>query len=442
MNYELKMMNSYLFRVMLLLLPVVGWAQVPAPAAGQARPVLLVGGVLHVGNGTVVEQAAVGFEKGKITYAGPLAGFTGSRAGYEVIDVAGQHLYPGLILPNTGLGLVEVDAVRATADGREVGNLNPNVRAIVAYNTDADMIPTVRANGVLLAQPTPQGGLISGTSSVVHLDAWNWEDALVKADDGLHLRWPAMIAKPASSPDPKVKEQLEKRTREREQSLQELEKLFAEAAVYGQGRQERENLKLKALRGLYDGGRKLYLHANYAKEIMEGVRFARKAGVRDIVLVGGRDAWNVTDFLKEHNIPVIISDIHALPQRVDEDVDLPYKLPAILQEAGVLFCLDYGKNLHGARNLPFIAGTAAAHGLTKEQALSAVTLNTARIMGIDQQVGSLEVGKEATLVVSAGDLLDMRTNQVTLAFIQGRQLNLTDKQKVLYEKFKAKYALD
>lgn len=428
--------------LLLLLLPGVGWAQVPAPAPAQVRPVLLVGGVLHVGNGTVVENAAVGFDKGKIIYAGPLAGFTGSRTGYEVIDVMGQHLYPGLILPNTPLGLVEVDAVRATADAKEIGTLNPNVRAIVAYNTDADMIPTVRANGVLLAQPTPQGGLISGTSSIVQLDAWNWEDAVVKADGGLHLNWPAMIAKPTSDPDPKVKEQLEKRTEEREQNLQALEKLFSEAAVYGPGQQERENLKLSALRGLFDGSRKLYLHANYAKEIIEGVRFARKAGVKDVVIVGGRDAWNVTDFLKENNIPVILSDIHALPQRVDEDVDLPYKLPAILQEAGILFCLDYGKNLHGVRNLPFIAGTAAAFGLTKEQALSAVTLNTARILGVDQQVGSLEVGKDATLVVSAGDLLDMRTNNVSHAFIQGRQLQLIDKQKVLYEKFKAKYGLD
>ncbi|CAN5894979.1 amidohydrolase [soil metagenome] len=436
------MMKKFVIWIMLPVLPLIGMAQVPAPAAEQTKPVLLVGGVLHVGNGTVVEQAAIGFDKGKITYAGPLAGFPGNRAQYQVIDVAGKQVYPGLILPNTPLGLVEVDAVRATADGKEVGMMNPNVRALVAYNTDSDIIPTVRANGVLLAQPTPTGGLISGTSSVVHLDAWNWEDAVVKADDGLHLHWPARVLKPTSHPDPKGKEQLEKRTRERDQHLQELEKLFAEASVYKPGLHDRENLKLGALRGLFDGQRKLYLHVDSAKEIIEGVRFARKAGVKSIVIVGGKDAWNVTDFLRENDIAVILSDVHALPQRIDEDVDLPYKLPAILQEAGVLYCLDYGKNLHGVRNLPFIAGTAAAFGLTKEQALSAVTLNTAKIMGIDQQVGSLEVGKDATLVVSEGDLLDMRTNQVTLAFIQGRQLNLTDKQKVLYEKFKAKYALD
>jgi imidazolonepropionase-like amidohydrolase len=436
-------MKNYIIAFLaMVVLPFVGQAQVPAPAPEQARPVLLVGGVLHVGDGTVVQNAAVGFDQGKITYAGPQAGFNLNKAQYEVVDVTGKHLYPGLILPNTSLGLVEVGSVRATVDQKEVGAINPNVRALVAYNTDSDLIPTVRANGVLLAQPTPVGGIISGSSSVVHLDAWNWEDAVLKADDGIHLNWPALIVKTGAETDPKVKEQIEKKTKEREQDLQNLEKLFREASAYQPGRNERENLKLSALKGLFEGKQKLYIHADYGKEIIESVRFASKAGVKDIVVVGAQDAWNITDFLKDNNIPVILTDVHALPHRTDEDVDLPYRLPALLQQAGVLFCLDYGKSLHGVRNLPFIAGTAAAYGLTKEQALAAVTLNTAKIMGIDQQVGSISAGKDATLVVSDGDLLDMRTNNVTLAYIQGRQLNLTDKQKALYEKFKTKYGLE
>ena len=409
-------------------------AQVPAPAPPQGRPVLLTGATLHVGNGTVIEQAAVAFDQGKITYAGPAAGAPAANG--EKIDVSGQHIYPGLIQPNTQLGLKEVESVRATLDEREVGQLNPNVRTLVAYNTDSDVLPTIRANGVLLVQVTPQGGTISGQSSVMQLDAWNWEDAVLKADDGLHLSWPAII--PASSPgmaDPNAADL----ARAREKLVQDLAVLFQEAAAYGKGSFSRQNFKLAAMQGLFDGSKKLYLHAHNAKEIIEGLRFAQKAGVKSMVLVGGRDAWRITGFLRDNQIPVILSGVHALPGYAGDDTDLPYKTPYLLQQAGILYGLDYSASLHGTRNLPFIAGTAVAHGLTKEQALMAITANTARILGIDAQVGTLEAGKQATLVVSTGDLLDMRSNNVTHAFIQGRKINLTDKQKYLYQKFKEKY---
>jgi imidazolonepropionase-like amidohydrolase len=409
-------------------------AQVPTPAPPQGRPVLLTGATLHVGNGTVIEQAAVAFDQGRITYAGPAAG--APAASGERIDVSGQHIYPGLIQPNTQLGLKEVESVRATLDEREVGLFNPNVRAMVAYNTDSDVLPTIRANGVLLVQVTPLGGTISGQSSVMQLDAWNWEDAVVKADDGLHLSWPALI--PASSlsmPNPNAADL----RREREKLVQDLSALFQEASTYGQSSFGKHNFKLAAMQGLFDGSKKLYLHAHNAKEIIEGLQFAQKAGVKSIVLVGGRDAWRITSFLRDHQIPVILSGVHTLPGHAGDDTDLPYKTPYLLQQAGILYGLDYSASLHGTRNLPFIAGTAVAHGLTKEQALMAITANTARILGIDAQVGTLEAGKQATLVVSAGDLLDMRSNNVTHAFIQGRKINLTDKQKYLYQKFKDKY---
>jgi imidazolonepropionase-like amidohydrolase len=407
-------------------------AQVPAPVPPQGRPVVLTGATLHVGNGTVIEQATVAFDQGKITYAGPATGAP-AAANAESIDVTGQHIYPGLIQPNTQLGLNEVESVRATLDVREVGLLNPNVRALVAYNTDSEVLPTIRANGVLLVQVTPQGGTLSGQSSVMQLDAWNWEDAVVKADEGLHLNWPALAGPtvPATTAADLA--------REREKLLQDLTAFFQEAAVYHQGSFDKQNFKLAAMKGLFDGSKKLYLHANFAKEIIEGVRFAQKAGVKSIVLVGGRDAWRITDFLRDNQIPVILSGVHALPGYAGDDTDLPYKTPYLLQQAGILYGLDYSTSLHGVRNLPFIAGTAAAHGLTKEQALMAISANTAKILGIEAQVGTIEAGKDATLVVSGGDLLDMRTNNVTHAFIQGRRINLTDKQKYLYQKFKTKY---
>jgi imidazolonepropionase-like amidohydrolase len=429
----MKIKKKYISAFVAVMLSVPAFAQVPAPAAKQSKPVLLTGATLHIGNGTVVENAAVGFDNGKITYAGPLN--SANRNGYEVIDVAGQHIYPGLIQPNTQLGLNEIESVRATLDMREVGQLNPNVRAVVAYNTDSDIIPTIRANGVLLTQVTPVGGTVSGSSSIVHLDAWNWEDAIVKADEGIHLNWPNMLIQTGGTPDPR----LANFKQQREQALIDLAQLLRDAAVYKSAKNDKENLKLSSMAGLFDGSKKLYIHANYGKEIIESVNFVKQHGIKDIVIVGATDAVAVVDFLKANNLSVIYSGVHALPSRSDEDVDMPYKAPYLLQKAGITFALDYDLSTHGIRNLPFIAGTAVAHGLDKEQALAAITLNTAKILGIDKQVGSVEVGKDATLVVSSGDLLDMRTNNVTHAFIQGRKVDLNNKQKYLYDKFQNKY---
>ena len=416
-------------------------AQVPAPASPQSKPVLITGATLHVGNGTVVPNATVAFDKGRLTYAGPASGFTADKVGYETIDATGQQLYPGLILPNTTLGLTEVEAIRATVDDQEVGTLNPNVRALIAYNTDSDVLPTVRTNGVLLAQPTPRGGLLTGQSSVVQLDAWNWQDAVVRADDGQHLTWPEMVFRLNPNEEATA---LDKRQKTREARLRDLEQLFAEASAYRQqpaGR--RENLRLAALAGIFDGSKTLYLHTDYGKEIIESVRFARRMGVQKLAVVGARDAWMVLDFLKQNDVSVVVSRIHALPRRDADDYDQPYKLPAQLQAAGILFCLDYqgGMETAGSRNLAFIAGTAVNFGLTKEQALTAVTQTPARIMGIDKDYGTLETGKSATLVLSKGDLLDMRTNAVTRAYIDGRSISLDSKQTYLEKKFRGKYGL-
>jgi len=416
-------------------------AQVPTPAAPQAAPVLLLGGTLHTGTGQVIENAAVAFDKGRLVYAGPRAGFA-QTAGYTVRDVSGQHVYPGLILPNTTLGISEVESIRATVDDQEVGALNPNVRSVIAYNTDSDVIPTVRLNGVLLAQSTPRGGLLSGQSSIVQLDAWNWQDALVKADDGLHLTWPQQVVRLNPAEDAAA---LTRRQEARTAQLRDLEALLSEAAAYRQqpaGR--RENLRLSSMGGLFDGSKTLYIHADYGKELIESVRFARRLGVQKVALVGARDAWMVLDFLKQNDVAVVLSRVHALPRRDADDYDQPYKLPAQLQAAGVRYCLDYqgSQETSGARNLAFIAGTAVAYGLTKEQALTAITLSSARILGIDKDYGSLESGKSATLVVSKGDLLDMRTNAVTAAYIDGRSIALESKQTYLDRKFRGKYGIE
>jgi hypothetical protein len=277
---------------------------------------------------------------------------------------------------------------------------------------------------------------------VVQLDAWNWQDALVKADDGLHLTWPQQVVRLNPAEDAAA---LTRRQEARTTQLRDLEALLSEASAYRkQPAGRRENLRLSSMGGLFDGTKTLYIHADYGKELIESVRFARRLGVQKVALVGARDAWMVLDFLKQNDVAVVLSRVHALPRRDGDDYDQPYKLPAQLQAAGVRYCLDYqgSQETSGARNLAFIAGTAVTYGLTKEQALTAITLSSARILGIDKDYGSLESGKSATLVVSKGDLLDMRTNAVTAAYIDGRSIALESKQTYLDRKFRGKYGIE
>ena len=425
-----------------LSLAVTAFAQNPAPAPPQSKPILLTGATLHVGDGqTVIPNGAVAFAQGRITYVGPASAFTGDRSQHEVRDVSGQQIYPGLILANSALGLTEIDAVRASVDEREVGSLNPNVRALIAYNTDSDILPTVRTNGVLTVQVTPRGGTLSGQSSIVHLDAWNWEDAQLRPDDALHLSWPASLTRTGIVPDSIVT----RRLKGREKALRELDQLFADARAYqaAPATSRPVNLRLAALDAVLAGRQTLHLHADGAKEIVEAVRWAKKMGVPRLAIVGARDAARVVDFLKENAVPVVLTRIHSLPRRVDDDVDQSFRLPAVLHQAGIPFCFSYEGDMEnpGARNLPFSAGTAVAYGLPAEQAVFAMTGGAARILGIDERLGTLAAGKDATLIVSRGDLLDMRTNALTSAFIEGRQLDLRNRQQGLAEKYRTRYGL-
>ncbi|MCU0352309.1 MAG: amidohydrolase family protein [Cytophagales bacterium] len=407
-------------------------AQPPVVAKPQAQAIALKGGTVHVGNGQVIENGVVVFDKGRITAVGNAQTATGNA---QMVDVTGKHVYPGLIAPNTKLGLEEISAVKATLDYNETGQLNPNIRSLVSYNTDSDHIYITRDNGVLLAQTVPQGGVVSGTSSVVQLDAWNWEDAAYRKDEGVWLNWPNLFTQSGFfNPGPA------KKNERRGEILDELDRTFKDARGYAQTKNPSPvNLKLEAMRGLFDGSKTLFVRADYAKEIVEAVNFAKSHGVKRYVVAGAADAYMILDFLKENNVPVLLNSLHRLPARAEEDVDMPYKLPSLLHKAGILVGITYEEPPYNYRNIPFIAGQAAGHGLTKEEALQLVTLNNARILGIETRTGTLETGKDANIVVSSGDLLDMRTNDVTHAFIQGRQLVLDDKQKRLYKRFSEKY---
>jgi imidazolonepropionase-like amidohydrolase len=410
-----------------------------SPAPAQSKPVIISGGTIHVGNGTVINNGYIAFNKGKITAIGE--GVAPAMNGAITIDAIGKQVYPGFICPITTLGLVEIEeGARGTVDDEETGDLNPNVRSIVAYNTDSKVIPTIRSNGILLAQPTPNGGTISGESSVVQLDAWNWQDAAYKTDIGIHLTWPVAMATGRRRAMPASGVPQETPAERARKAVEAIENLFAEAKAYAEiTKPEVINIRLEAMKGLFNGTKKLFVNADGAKEIVQAVAFAKKMGIQ-AVIVGGGESYLVTETLKDNNVPVILKETQRLPEHDEDDVYLPYKLPKILQDAGVTYGLT-GIGFWRQRNLPFEAGEAVGYGLTKEQALSMITLNNAKILGIDKTTGTLETGKDANLFISTGDALDMISLHVEKVYIQGRDINLDNLHKQLYKKFSDKLGL-
>ncbi len=426
--------------VLLLLCAIQAFAQRPTPAPPQTKSILLTGGTVHVGDGRVIDEGAVGFRNGVIDYVGYAYGVV---LKYDsIVDVKGQHVYPGFVAVDATLGLAEIDQARATDDLNETGDMTPEVRAITAYNTDSRIIPTVRNNGVLLAQIAPRTGTIAGTSCIAQLDAWDNQSAIVRADDGIHMTWPRAYQRTGWWAEPG--ETSAEKEDERSKQLRELRMVFAEAKAYKEwirSNPTKVDIRKGALLGLFDGSKTLFVNASVAREIQEAVLFVKEMGIKKLVIVGGYDAWRVADLLRDNHVDVILRRLHSLPLRDDEDVDLPYRLPALLKARGIRFALSYtgDKERIGMRNLPFVAGTAAAYGLAKEEALASITLDAARILGIDSICGSLATGKHATLFVSTGDALDMRTNNVVHAFIQGRRISLADHQKALYRQYSERY---
>ncbi len=408
-------------------------AQIETPGSKQTKKILLLNGTAHLGTGEVIKNSAIAFENGKLTVVANAAAIKIDFSQFDTVIRLNEtkHIYPGFITPNSTLGLTEIGAVRMTHDYAEYGVFKPHVRSIIAYNTESKITTTVRSNGVLIGQVTPRSGTISGTSSIVHFDAWNWEDAVIKKDDGVHLNWEGMYSRWYGKPNKNY-----------DKATANLNRFFMNALAYSQKEEHVEkNLRFEAMRGVFNGEKTLYIHANFIKEITEAIHFSKKYKVAKMVLVGGYDAWMATDMLKENKVSVILKRVHSLPERQEDDVYLPFKMPHKLFDAGVMFCLENAGDMEAmqTRNLPFYAGTAAAYGLDKEEALKLITLNTAKILGIDDLVGSLEIGKDATLFISEGDALDMRTNNIKTAFIQGRLIDVDNHQKKLFRKYSEKY---
>jgi imidazolonepropionase-like amidohydrolase len=422
--------------IFLILNGTFGASSQVIPAPPQKESILITGLIIHIGNGDKLVEGAIGFENGRITYVGSAERADKSRY-TEFISASGSHAYPGFIAPNSTLGLMEIEAVRATRDYREVGDYNPNVRALVAYNSESDIIPTIRSNGVLMAEICPRGGIVSGTSSVVQFDAWNWEDAAISEDIALHLNWPGLYRRDWQSNGNPVKNE------EYNEEIRDIRQLFAEAKSYLKYSGTEQDLRLEAMKGLFTGEKRLFVHADDIRQITEAIQFKKEFGIAAMTLVGAYDSYLIADMVRDNNVSVMLSRVHNLPQREEEDIDLPFRLPKLLQDEGVLFCFENSGSMEqmGTRNLPFYAGTAVAYGLTYEQAVSALSLNTAKILGVDDNYGSIETGKSATFFISSGDALDMMYNDVIMAFIDGRAINLDNRQKELFRRYREKYSV-
>lgn len=430
----MKNLKSIITFAMMLCMASNFAQQTPAPI--QTTAITIEGATAHLGNGQIIVNSLIIFENGKLSFVGDAKARI-ARVG-TIINGTGKHVYPGFIITCSSLGLVEVDAVKATNDKVEMGELTPHIRSLIAYNAESKVIESMRPNGVLLGQISPKGGTISGTSSVMQFDAWNWEDAVIKEDDGIHVSWPSSFKQGrwwlgedgAYKPNADYPQEIETITG-----------FLKNAAAYGKSNPTAHHPAFAAAQGLFNGTKKLYVYADGEKEIMDAITTIKNLGILQVVLVGGYEAFKITDFLKQHQVPILVRAPHNLPKADDDDYDQPYKLPKLLADAGLLVAIqNMNESNFQNRNLPFYAGQLVQQGLSKEKALQMITENPARILGIDQDYGTLEAGKSATLFISKGDALDMRTNQLERAFIDGRDISLETHQTELWKRYMGKYS--
>ncbi len=413
----------------------VSFANDETPGAPQQKPIALTNARIYTISQGIIPSGTVVFDKGKITAVGQNVQIP---ANAEVINCMGKLIYPGFIAPTSTIGLVEIEAVRATRDVSEVGQYNPNAKAEVAYNPESELIPTIRSNGVLLANVVPDGGIVAGRSSLMQLDGWTREDIALKRVSGLYVHFPQIAVFSA----PWMRKSADEQRRENEKSLQEFYEYFQSAKMYSDASkngitENAKDIRLEAMRAVFEENLPVLIEAGEEKQIRAAITFLQKMNLKGVI-VGGNDAWKCTDELREANIPVIIQRVHSVPWRDEQAYDACYTLAAKLAAAKIKFAFSDAGSWQ-QRNLPFEAGTAIAFGLSENDALRALTLAPAEILGVADRVGSIEVGKDATLFVSKGNALDGLTNAVEYAFIQGRTVSLSNKQTKLAKKYRTRY---
>ena len=422
--------------VLLTAYPAHGSDQVPAPP--QDHPIALIGGTIHTVSGDIISNGTLLFDEGKIVAVGIDVTLPVDT---ERIDVTGKHVYPGLMAAHTILGLTEIGAVRSMRDFAELGDITPNVRAEVAINPDTELIPVTRANGILTALTVPAGGLIAGTSALVMLDGWTWEDMTLAAPLAMHVWWPRVAAPRINSTtttEERIEAKNEKIAAIRTAFRDSRAYLTARGATSSTGlRHHDSDTRWEAMIPVIEGKIPVIVHANEIKQIQSAIDWAADEEIR-IIIAGGRDAWRVADLLKTRDVPVIVGGLHAAPARRWENFDTPFQNTLRLYEAGVEFCISDGGGSYQVRNLPYQVATAASYGLPHDVALKTITQFPAEILGLGDRLGTIDPGKDATLIVTDGDPLEIMTN-VERAFIQGRDIDLSSKHTMLYEKYQEKY---
>ena len=351
------------------------------------------------------------------------------EAQIEIVDAQGSHLYPGLIAPNTSLGLVEIDAVRATKDYSEVGQWTPDVQSWIAVNPDSEIIPVTRANGITHAQVTPQGGTIAGVSGVIALSGWTYEEMTVQGPAALHIYWPGF---PGGLDIKKSQKTFEK-------SVEEIEGFFKDAEAYVEAIAEGAvslTPAWEAMRPVLDGEIPVMIHADESRQIKGAVEWAEKRGLR-YVIAGGKEAWKIAEWLGERRAFVVYESLYALPDRSTDPYDIHFTAPAKLAAAGVRVMFSEGLGGFGAsfaRNVPYMAAVAEGYGLSHENALKSLTLYPAMAFGLEDRLGTLEKGKEASMILVDGSVLDIRSN-VKKMWIAGAEVSLESRQTRLYDKY-------
>jgi imidazolonepropionase-like amidohydrolase len=408
-----------------------------APDAAAGRVFTLTGVTIHTVSGPDIPIGAIVVRDGKIA---SVSADPGAETEGLVIHGKGQHVYPSLFPPMTILGLSEIGAVRATIDASELGDINPDSRADVAVNFDSELLPVARSGGILLAGVTPTGGIVSGSAAAMKMDGWTREDAALKAPAAITVAWPDLRID--RSPTAKLSARLQEK--KRDEAVKRLKDAFRDARAYAKARaaegqpgipRHDADPKLAALAPAVEGRIPVIVAANWLDQIRDAVAWGREENLR-IVIWGGADAWRIADELAKARIPVIVDSPLELPQREDEAYDTQFANAGRLERAGVRVLFnDGGGDASNVRNYPHQAAAAVAFGFPREKAIAAMTLEPATLLGVADRVGSLSAGKDATFIVTDGDILDLRSH-VVAAYLDGRALDLTDKQKRLYEKYR------
>ena len=407
----------------------------PTPAV--PRSFSIVGATIHPVSGPDIPKGTIVVRDGKITAV--VAGSAPAPDG-PVIDAAGKHIYPSLLPPMTVLGLSEIGAVRATVDTTETGEINPDARGSVAVNFDSELLPVARSGGVLVAGVTPTGGIISGAVAAMKMEGWTREDATLRDPAAITVFWPSL----AIDRSPTARRSVKSQEKRRDEAVAKLKNAFLDARAYAKARaaegqagipRHDADAKLAALSPALEGRIPVVVAASELAQIRDAVKWAKEEKLR-LVIWGGADAWRMADELAKADVPVIVDSPLDLPRREDEPYDTQFANAGKLAKAGVRVLFNEGGgNGSNVRNLPHVAATAVTFGFPREKALAGMTLEPAKMLGVADRVGSLEAGKDATFILTDGDILDLRS-RVVGAYLDGRALDLTDKQKRLYEKYR------